>query len=181
MKVLALNGSAHANGNTHIALEIVGDILQKQGIEIEILDLVKLNLHPFSFEKIPEDDIKIIADKMIEANGIILASPTYYSNVSSRMQMVIECVGNLVNKGGKNLLKGKIGASIAVARRGGANVVYAALNYFFGIHEMPIVSSTYWNIIIAREPGKIKEDKEGIEILHTLALNMADLLKKVNK
>jgi len=170
MKVLAVNGSARNNGNTHIALEIVAKELKKEGIEVEILDLVDLKLHPFSYGGTPEDDVQILQEKLLAADGLIIGSPTYYSNVTSRTQMFIERMGGLE-------LKGKIGAAVAVARRGGANFVYAAINFFFGIHEMPIATSTYWNNVIARKPGEIKNDAEGIETLTTLGRNMAALLK----
>jgi multimeric flavodoxin WrbA len=170
MKVLAVNGSARNNGNTHMALEIVAEELKKEGILAEIIDLVDLKLHPHTFGGTPDDDIPMLRKKLLEADGLIIGSPTYYSNVSSRTQMFIERMGGLD-------LKGKIGAAVAVARRAGANFVYAAINYFFGIHEMPISSSTYWNVIIAQKPGEIKKDEEGIKTLKNLGKNMAYLLK----
>ncbi|MBN2157472.1 MAG: flavodoxin family protein [Candidatus Lokiarchaeota archaeon] len=171
MKVLAVNGSARNNGNTHMALEFVAEELRQEGIEVEIVDLVDVNLHPFSFGGTPEDDVPMLREKLKAADGLIIGSPTYYSNVTSRTQMFIERMGGSVD------LKGKIGAAVAVARRGGANFVYAAINYFFGIHEMPIATSTYWNIVIARKPGEIKKDEEGLKTLKNLGKNMAKLLK----
>jgi len=180
MKVIAINGSAHADGNTHQALEIVVKELKDNGIETEIIDLVKMNINPFTFGDDPKlnDDMILLKDKVVKAQGLILGSPTYYSNVSSRMQMFIERLGALTSG---DDLKGKVGASVAVARRQGANFVYAAMNYFFGIKQMVIATSSYWNNIVAKEPGKIKEDKEGIETLKKLGKNMAELLIKLNK
>jgi multimeric flavodoxin WrbA len=172
MKVLAVNGSARNNGNTHIALEIVTEEIRKAGIDVEIIDLADLNLYPFTYGGTPEDDdIPMLRKKLKEVDGLIIGSPTYYSNVTSRTQMFIERIGGSVD------LKGKIGAAVAVARRAGTNFVYAAINYFFGIHEMPIATSSYWNNIIARKPGEIKNDEEGIKTLKTLGKNMAALLK----
>lgn len=170
MKVLAVNGSARNNGNTHLALEIVAKELKEERIQVEIIDLVDLKIYPFSFGEIPEDDIPMLREKLLNSDGLIIGSPTYYSNVSSRTQMFIERMGELD-------LKGKIGAAVAVARRAGANFVYAAINYFFGIHQMPIATSTYWNNVIARKPGEIKNDDEGQKTLKTLGKNMAALLK----
>ncbi len=174
MKVLAVNGSANKNGNTHMALEIVAEELKQEGIEVEIIDLVDLKIYPFTFGGTPEDDVPMLRDKLLTADGLIIGSPTYYSNVSSRTQMFIERMGGLN-------LKGKIGASVAVARRAGACFVYSAINYFFGIHEMPIASSSYWNLIIARKPGEIKNDEEGIKTMKNLGKNMAALLKATKK
>ena len=78
-------------------------------------------------------------------------------------------------------LKGKVGASVAVARRAGACFVYSAINYFFGIHEMPIATSSYWNLVIARKPGEIENDEEGKKTLKNLGKNMATLLKATKK
>ncbi len=170
MKVLAVNGSARNNGNTHMALEIVAEELKQEGIEVEFIDLVDLKLHPFSFGGTPEDDVPMLREKLLAADGLILGSPTYFSNVTSRTQMFIERMGGLD-------LKGKIGAAVGVARRAGANVVYAAINYFFGIHQMPIATSSYWNVVIAHKPGEIKNDEEGIKTLKNLGKNMVELLK----
>ncbi len=174
MNVLAVNGSARNNGNTHMALEIVAEELKQEGIEVEIIDLVDLKLHPFSFGGTPEDDVPMLREKLLDSDGLILGSPTYYSNVTSRTQMFIERMGGLD-------LKGKIGAAVGVARRAGANFVYAAINYFFGIHQMPIATSTYWNNIIAQKPGEIQNDEEGIKTLKNLGKNMAVLLKATKK
>ncbi|MHA1341140.1 MAG: flavodoxin family protein [Promethearchaeota archaeon] len=178
MKVLAINGSARADGNTHAALEYVAKYLEEENIGVEIIDLVNLNINPFSFEKEKmNDDIPMIFEKLKKANGLILASPVYYSNVTSRMQMFIERIGSLA---GKNTLKGKVGASIAICRRQGANFAYAAMNYFFGIKEMPIATSSYWNDIIAKDKGEFQKDKEGLQILENLAKNMAYMIKKLD-
>ncbi len=178
MKVVAVNGSARANGNTHQALEIMAEVFQKFEIETEIIDLVNYNLHPFSFKKEEmEDDMRTLTQKVLDAEGLILGSPTYYSNVTSRMQMFIERLGSSSTK---SSLKGKVGAAVAIARRQGANFVYAAMHYFFGIHQMPIATSTYWNNVIAQKPGDIEKDLEGIRTLRNLATNMAEMMLKLH-
>ena len=188
MKVLALNGSTRGTkGNTHLCLSMVAEELEKRGIEVEIVSLAKKKLNPCKAcyackEKktcIQDDDINEIFQKMLEADGIILGSPTYFSNVTSRMQMLVERTGIMARTNG-NALKGKVGAAVAVARRAGENFVYAALNYFFGIAEMPIATSSYWNVALGREPGDVEKDEEGKEIMHNLGKNMAELLQKLN-
>lgn len=194
MKVIAINGSTRAKGNTHIALEKLKESMELRckdfGEELDytIIDLAKKELNPCKAcyackEKkqcVQNDDMTQIFKEMIASDGIVLASPTYFSNVSSRMQMVVERTG-IMSRANGGLLKGKIGASIAVARRQGANVVYSALNYFFGIAEMPIASSSYWNICLGKDPGDIENDTEGMEIISTLGANMADMLCKMRK
>ena len=129
MKVLGINGSANANGNTHMALEIVGKILKAEGIDLEIIDLVNHDIKPCSFSRqAMEDDFIEIYKKVENCDGLILASPVYYSNITSRMMMFIERIGPM----SRGSLEGKIGASIAIARRAGTNFAYASMNFFFG-------------------------------------------------
>ena len=187
MKVIAVNSSPNLNGNTFQCLEKVCDVLNSNNIETEIIQLRKSDLNPClacykcrgKGECVQDDDINHLMKKLSKAEGIILGSPTYFSNVTSRMQMFIERIG-LVSKLNGSLLKGKIGASVAVARRMGANVVYSAMNYFFGILEMPIASSIYWNVIVGLQPGDIKNDAEGMQILEKLGENMSAMLLKLH-
>ncbi|MHA1369388.1 MAG: flavodoxin family protein [Promethearchaeota archaeon] len=185
MKVIAFNGSTRGSkGNTHAALELVGKVLKEHSIEFKLIDLSEKNLNPCracfackgKLKCIQDDDMNELFQEMLSSDGIILGSPTYFSNVTSRMQMLVERCG-IMARTNNNALRGKVGASVAVARRAGANVIYSVLNYFFGIAEMPIASSSYWNVILAKEPGDLEKDQEGKEILSTLGKNMARLLK----
>jgi multimeric flavodoxin WrbA len=186
MKVIAINGSARSNGNTHLALKILSNHLKNDGIETEIVDLAGLKLNPClacgkckgQMKCIQNDDINNIFPKLLAADAIVLGSPTYFSNVASRMAMFIERTG-YVARSNNQAFKGKIGAAIAVARRQGANVVYSAMHYYFGLAEMPIATSSYWNILIGREIGEIEKDTEGMETLKNLASNLAQMLKKL--
>lgn len=189
MKIVALNGSPKTKGNTALALEVLGKKLKShiENLEYEIIYLKKLDLRPCNAcngcygkgKCVQDDDINDLLDNLMTADGIVLGSPTYFSNVTSRMMMFIERIG-LISKLNGSLLKGKIGASVAIARRMGANVVYSAMNYFFGILEMPIASSIYWNVLIGLNPGDIKNDAEGMLILDVLGKNMAELLVKMH-
>lgn len=186
MKVIGINGSTRANGNTQAALKEFGRVLQLAGHEMEIIELRKMKLNPChacgqcSGTKmcVQKDDINEIFQKLDGADGIVLASPVYFSNVTARMAMFIERTGTMFCAN-ERCFKGKIGASIAVARRAGTNVVYAMLNYYFGIGEMPIASSRYWNNIMARDRGDYDQDEEGIKIIQTLAHNMSNMLEKL--
>ncbi len=186
MKAILVNGSARVNGNTKIALNRIEKILQAKGIETEIIDLAIKKLNPCAAcykcanvgKCIQNDDLNSIMEKLQEAKAIVLGSPVYFSNVTSRMQMFIERIG-IISRSNGNPLKGKIGASVAIARRQGANFVYAAMNFFFGIMEMPIATSSYWNILIGRAPGDIEKDEEGLKTIDTLAENLITMMQKL--
>nr|MDO8083457.1 flavodoxin family protein [Candidatus Sigynarchaeum springense] len=189
MKVIMINGSARgAKGNTQILLEAVGKALKKKNIDVEIITLADKRLNPCKGcggcggkkKCVQDDDINAIFQKLCDADGIILGSPVYFGNVASRMQMFIERTG-YVARNNDNPFKGKIGAPVAVARRAGTTFVYAALNFFFGIMEMPICTSSYWNMAIGRLPGDVNKDEEGLKIMETLGNNMADMLLKLRK
>ncbi|MBN2150166.1 MAG: flavodoxin family protein [Candidatus Lokiarchaeota archaeon] len=188
MKVVMINGSTRGSkGNTQILLETVARALKEKQIDSEIVTLADKKLNPCKGcaacagknRCIQDDDINAIYQKMVEADGIVLGSPTYFGNVTSRIQMLVERTGYIA-RGNGNPFKGKVGAPVAVARRAGTTFVYAALNYFFGIAEMPIATSSYWNMAIGREPGAVSKDDEGIKTMTTLGENMADLLLKLH-
>ena len=189
MKVIALSGSPNLKGNTAIALEILGEKLKShiENLEYEIIYLRKLDLRSCNGcygcmgkgKCVQDDDINDLLSKLLKADGIVLGSPTYLSNVTSRMQMFIERIGLISKLNG--FMKGKIGASIAIARRMGANVVWSAMNYFFGILDMPVApGGGYWNVLVGLRPGDIKNDSEGMTILDGLGKNMANLLVKLH-
>jgi multimeric flavodoxin WrbA len=117
--------------------------------------------------------------KMLEADGIILGSPVYFSNVSTEIKALIDRCG-FVSKANGDTLKGKVGVAVVVARRAGATFTYAAINMFFGISQMIVPGSSYWNMSLALQPGDIQKDEEGIRTFKTLGQNMAHLLKKLH-
>ena len=186
MKIIAINGSTHSSGNTHRALEVIQEDLTAAGHEVEIIDLAQGTLNPChacykckgTMKCVQDDAINAIFEKISKADGVILGSPVYFSNVSSRMAMFIERTG-IMSRRNDNVLAGKIGASVAIARRAGHNMAYAMMNFYFGIAEMPIVSSSYWNVILAKAPGDVDKDTEGMTILKNLAKNMDNMLKKL--
>ena len=117
---------------------------------------------------------------MIDADGIILGSPTYSANISSRMQALLERCSVIADLN-PNLFSKKIGVSLAVGRRGGVLNAVDTLNHFFLNHEVFVVGSTYWNISYGKLPNDVKEDKEGIETIKNLGKNILFLLEKLNK
>lgn len=188
MKVIALNGSPRKKGNTFHCIKAVFEELRKEGIKTELLQLGGSDIHGCRacytcFKKknkrcIQKDDFNAIFMKMLEAEGIIIGSPTYFSNVSTEVKALIDRAG-LVAIANDYLLKRKVGASVVAVRRAGATHVYSSINYFFGINHMIIPGSSYWNLGIGRNPGDVLKDKEGIRTFRELGKNMAWLLKKL--
>ena len=114
-----------------------------------------------------------------KADGIILASPTYFADCSGQMKAFIDRTGLVAKSNG--ILKRKVGAAVVAVRRAGAIHAFDSLNHFFTIAEMIIVGSSYWNVGIGREPGQVEKDEEGMSTMAVLGQNMAWLLKKVAK
>lgn len=189
MKVVAFNGSPRKEGNTYQSLQVVMGELQKEGIETEVVQLGGKNIHGCiacykCFKNkdqecsIKDDGVNEYIKKMIEADGIIIGSPVYFSNVTSEVKALIDRAG-LVARANDNLLKRKVGAGVVAVRRAGATFAFSAINFFFFIQEMIVPGSIYWNLAIGREPGEVQEDQEGMMTFKTLGQNMAWLLKKI--
>ena len=116
---------------------------------------------------------------LCDADGIILASPTYFADVTSEMKALMDRTGMVARVNG-DLFRRKVGAAISVARRGGAIHTFDSLNHFFLISQMIVPGSSYWNLGIGRERGEVEKDEEGLSTMRTLGQNMAWLLKKIN-
>jgi multimeric flavodoxin WrbA len=116
---------------------------------------------------------------MLEADGIILASPTYFADISANMKALIERAG-FVSRANGDMFRRKVGASVVAVRRGGAIHAFDSMNHFFFIGQMVVPGSSYWNVGIGLAPGDVKHDDEGIATMKTLGQNMAWLLKKIN-
>lgn len=189
MKVLAINGSARKNGNTHILINRIFEKLSTPGIETEAVQLADNMIQPckacFSCGGrenciCQKDNFAEIFGKMKQADGIILASPVYSANISANMQAFLERAAVVCDMNG-SLMKHKIGISVAAARRGGALNAIDAMNHFFLNHEMLVVGSTYWNMAYGQMPGDVLKDKEALANMDNLAENIIWLLKKLNK
>ncbi|MBM3240357.1 flavodoxin family protein [Candidatus Poribacteria bacterium] len=190
MKVIAFNGSPRKEGNTYQAIQIVFDELKKEGIETELIQLGGKQIHGClacykCFENkdnkcsIKTDELNDYIDKMLAADGIIIGSPVYFSNVSSEVKALIDRAG-LVSRANNDLFKRKVGAAVVAMRRAGGCPTFAAINFFFLIGQMIVPGSTYWNLGVGRQPGDIQKDEEGIETFRNLGKNMAWLLKKIS-
>jgi len=189
MKVVAFNGSARKDGNTAILINYVLSELKNEGIETELVQLAGQKIHGCiacykCFEKknkecAQKDDIaNECIKKMLEAEGIILGSPTYFSDVTPELKALIDRAG-LVSKANNCMLKRKLGAAVVAVRRAGATHVFDTINHVFLSNEMIVPGSIYWNIGIGREKGEVEKDQEGIQTMKVLGQNMAWLLKNI--
>ncbi len=190
MKAVAFCGSARKNGNTALLLKTVLEPLEKNGVETELVELAgdeipgckacfgcfKNKDQRCVFKK---DVVNSCIEKMLEADVILLGSPTYFADVSSEMKALIERAG-MVSRANGNMLKRKLGAAVVAVRRAGAIHVFDSINHFFLIGEMIIVGSSYWNIGIGREKGEVAGDEEGLQTMATLGDNIGWLLTKMN-
>lgn len=189
MKVVAFNGSPRKGGNTEFLLKTVCAELNREGIETEIIQIGGKRLHGCTAcmkcvenqDKrcvIENDPVNEWIEKMIEADAIIIGSPTYFADVSTEVKALIDRAGyvSLVNG---SLLSRKPGAAVIAVRRGGAIHAFDTINHFFGINGMITVGSSYWNMGIGREPGEVEKDAEGVATMKNLGSNMAWLLKKI--
>jgi len=190
MKVLGINCSPRKGGNTEILLKEVFKALEENGVKTEFFQLggKKVNGCQACMKCRKAKDGQCHQDnevlnrcmrKMVEADGIIIGSPTYFSDLSTEAKALIDVSGYAL-RGAGNPLKKKLGAAVVAVRRAGGIHVFDSINHFYLINEMIIPGSSYWNIGIGREKGEVKEDAEGMETMRKLGENMAWLLKRLN-
>lgn len=181
MKVLMLNGSSKKDGNTFLALTEAGKELEKAGIEYEIFDIgAGAVLDCTGCRKctpdgcvFPDGGVNEFIAKAKEADGFIFGTPVYYAHPSGR---ILSFLDRVFYSGGA-AFRCKPAAAVTVARRGGSSAAYDCLNKYFGISQMPIAGSSYWNIVYGREPGEALLDSEGMQTMRNMGRNLAWLLK----
>ena len=189
MKVIAFNGSARKDGNTAIMVKQVFGELEKEGIETEMVQFSGKQIRGCTacykcFENkdqrcsVKTDMVNDCIEKMLQADGIILASPTYFADVSTELKALIDRAG-LVAKANKEMFARKVGAAVVAVRRGGSIHAFDSMNHFFLISGMIIPGSCYWNMSFGLEKGEVEKDDEGLRTMETLGQNMAWLLKKI--
>jgi multimeric flavodoxin WrbA len=188
MKVIGINGSARKDGNTAILIRRVFDELAREGIQTELVQLSGQSIRGCTacrkcFETRDQRcilDGDVVTDciaKMSAADGIILGSPTYFTDVSAEMKALIDRAGYVAKANG-NLFRRKAGAAVIAVRRAGSIHAFDTINHFFLISQMIIPGSNYWNMGIGLNPGDVGSDDEGLATMDTLGRNMAWLLKK---
>jgi multimeric flavodoxin WrbA len=129
---------------------------------------------------VEKDVLNECIGKMVEADGILLGSPTYFADVSASMKALIERAG-MVSRANADMFQRKVGAGVVAVRRAGAYHVFSTLNAFFLISQMIIPGSSYWNLAHGRQPGEVAKDEEGMKTMTDLGKNMAWLMKQLHK
>jgi len=188
MNVLAVSGSPRAGGNTARLLRTVCDVLEGEGIATEMFHLggqaVRGCTACYACAEnqdgrcvLPDDAVTECLEKMKAADGILLGSPTYFSDVTTEMKALIDRAGFACRTGG-DLLRRKVGAAVVAVRRGGAIHAFDTLNHFFLISGMVVPGSVYWNLGFGMEKGEVEADEEGLRTMTALGENMAWLLER---
>lgn len=183
MKVLMLNGSPRANGNTSLALEEMRRVFEKEGVEVEIVQVgnkpirgcIACNTCAKKGACVFDDLVNETAPKFEACDGFVIASPVYYASANATLIAFLDRLF-YSTRFDKRM---KVGASVVVARRAGTTATFDELNKFFTISGMPIASGNYWNEVHGREKGEAAQDAEGLQSLRTLARNMTFLMKSI--
>lgn len=179
-KVLMINGSPHEHGCTYTALSEVADTLAGKGIETDLVYLGKVPVAGCiacgkcaqTGRCIFDDQVNEILEKIDEYDGIVVGSPVYYAGPSGQLCAFLDRLFYC----SKGRMAGKLAASVVSCRRGGASAAFDRLNKYFGISNMHIVGSQYWNQVHGNSPDQVRKDEEGLQTMRTLAQNMAWLL-----
>lgn len=183
MKVLILNGSPHAEGNTAIALNEMVKVFKEENVEYELIQIGNKDIRGCvscgkcgELKKCVFDDIvNQIAEKFRDADGLVVGSPVYYANANATVSALLQRLF-YSSKFDKTM---KVGAGVVVARRGGCSATFDELNKYFTISGMPVVPSQYWNSVHGNSQGQAVEDAEGLQTIRVLARNMVFLMKSI--
>jgi len=187
-KVLAVNGSPRHNGNTAHMLGTVLEVCKNAGIDTELYQaggrMVRGCLACGNCKKNPgrcvtDDWINELYEKIVDADVILLGSPTYFSDLTPEMKAVIDRCGS-ISRGDGNSLSRKIGAAVSAVRRTGGIHTLDSMQHFFLINDMFVVGSSYWNMSLSRDPGTYESDAEGLATMERLGENIVWLLEKIN-
>lgn len=185
MKVLLLNGSPNKNGCTYTALQEVAQTLQTEGIRTEVFQMGNQPLSGcIACRKCYGKGRCVFADRVNElidaaesADGIIVGSPVYYASANGTLTSFLDRAFYAGSRGNPNPYAFKPAACVVSARRAGTTATLDQLNKYFTITQMPIISSQYWNMVHGNTPDEVRQDGEGLQIMRTLARNMAFFLK----
>lgn len=184
MKVLMINGSPRAKGNTSRALEEMHRVFDEEGVDAEIVRVGSEAVRGCNAcgrcketgRCVFDDVVNQLAPKLAQADGLVVASPVYFASANATLIAVLDRLFYSTPFVDKTM---KVGASVVCARRGGCSATFDELNKYFTINNMPIASSQYWNSIHGRLPGEAAQDTEGLQTMRTLARNMAFLVKSI--
>ena len=183
MKVLMINGSPRESGNTFQALDEMRKVFEKNGIEAEIFNIGR---EPVTGCRscgacgklgkcVIDDAVNVLAEKLAASDGFVIGSPVYYGSANGTLVSLLD---RLFYSNQTDLTM-KVGASVAVARRGGCSSTFDELNKYFTIAGMPVASSQYWNMVYGMRKGEVQQDLEGMRTVRVLAENMSFLMKSI--
>lgn len=183
MKVLLLNGSPHAKGSTYTALHEMETVFHRQGIETELIQVGHLPVRGCiacggcrkAGKCVFDDIVNTLAPKFQEVDGLVVGSPVYYASANGTLVSVLQRL--FYSTGFDKTMK--VGAAVASARRGGLTATFDELNKFFTISGMPVASGQYWNGIHGNNAAEACQDAEGLQMMRTLAANMAFLMEAI--
>lgn len=187
MKVMIVNGSSHVHGTTMAAIEEMMQIFTEEGIETEVIqlgnkplaDCLQCNVCQKTGKCVYEDDgVNEFVEKARNADGFVFATPVYYAHPSGRIFSFLDRV--FYSNGNNDQIDAfqfKPGAAVAIARRGGTTASLDALNKYFGISQMPVAGSTYWNIVHGLHAEEASQDEEGMQTMRNLARNMVWMMR----
>ena len=185
MKVLLINGSPHSNGCTYTALQEIANTLKIEGIDSDIFQVgtkplagcIACKVCAEKGQCVFNDRVNEFLDVAKDFDGFIFGSPVHYAAASGAITSFMDRAFYTNACSGKNLFYLKPAAAIVSARRAGTTAALDQLNKYFTISQMPIISSNYWNMIHGAKPEDVAQDVEGLQIMRTLARNMAWFLK----
>ncbi len=187
MKVVAFNGSPRKDGNTVHMINRVFTVLNQEGIDTELIQVGGGLFHGCTAcyqcgvnknnRCVQNDPVNDWIEKMRTADGIILASPTYFADITPELKALIDRAG-FVARSNDSFLKRKVGAAVIALRRGGGIHAFDSINHFFLIQQMLIPGSCYWNMGFGRDKGEVLKDEEADKTMALLGENMAWLIKK---
>ena len=183
MKVLLVNGSPRVDGNTSIALTEMVNVFQDEQIETEVVQIgtkavrgcIACGKCSETGKCVFDDVVNEYADKFKECDGLVVASPVYYASANATLIAFLDRLF-YSTRFDKTM---KVGAAVAVARRGGTSATFDELNKYFTISGMPVTSSQYWNSVHGRDAGEATQDEEGLQTMRVLARNMSFLMKSI--
>lgn len=183
MKVLMINGSPKAKGNTARALEEMSAVFEAEGVEVEYVQVGNQAVRGCMAcggcsrkgACVFDDVVNELAPKFEEADGLVVGTPVYYGSANATLIAVLDRL--FYSKQFDTTMK--VGAAVAVARRGGLTATFDELNKYFTISGMPVASGQYWNGVHGRQPGEAEQDGEGLQQMRTLARNMVFLMRSI--
>ena len=179
-KVILLSGSPNAEGNTVQVLKACAEVIEKNGVEAEVVSLSGMKLHDAMDFTSGDDGFDAVIQKVKNADGLIVAGPVYWGTVRAQMMIALQRLAMASAQQG-NFLSRKVGGPIAIARRGGSTTSIQEMMMFYLSNDMIVPGSTYWNIVFGQTPGQALQDEEGMQTVRRFTENVAFLINKIGE